>query len=67
MRPREAETLAAAGLRSTYRTWTALVRESLPGLRKALHELEGRDLVCWCAPLPCHRDVLLRLLALSPL
>jgi hypothetical protein len=24
-------------------------------------ELRGRDLVCWCAPLPCHADVLLRI------
>lgn len=24
-------------------------------------ELRGKDLVCWCAPLPCHGDVLLRL------
>ena len=23
-------------------------------------ELAGKDLVCWCAPLPCHGDVLLR-------
>lgn len=23
--------------------------------------LRGRDLVCWCAPLPCHADVLLDL------
>lgn len=23
-------------------------------------ELRGRDLVCWCAPLPCHGDVLLQ-------
>jgi hypothetical protein len=23
--------------------------------------LRGLDLVCWCAPLPCHGDVLLRL------
>jgi hypothetical protein len=30
-------------------------------LMDALHELTGRDLVCWCAPLPCHGDVLLRL------
>ncbi len=22
-------------------------------------ELQGKDLVCWCAPLPCHADVLL--------
>ena len=26
-----------------------------------LEELRGKDLVCWCAPLPCHADVLLRL------
>ncbi len=24
-----------------------------------LEELRGKDLVCWCAPLPCHADVLL--------
>jgi len=28
--------------------------------RQAREELRGRDLVCWCAPLPCHGDVLLR-------
>ena len=26
-----------------------------------LSELKGKDLVCWCAPLPCHADVLLEL------
>jgi hypothetical protein len=26
-----------------------------------LYELEGKDLVCWCAPLPCHADILLEL------
>lgn len=26
-----------------------------------IDELTGRDLVCWCAPLPCHADVLLGL------
>jgi hypothetical protein len=26
-----------------------------------LPELRRRDLVCWCAPKPCHGDVLLRL------
>jgi hypothetical protein len=25
----------------------------------AKHELRGRHLVCWCAPSPCHGDVLL--------
>jgi hypothetical protein len=31
-----------------------------PRLMSALHELRGRDLVCWCAPLPCHGDELLK-------
>ena len=26
-----------------------------------LKPLQGKDLVCWCAPLPCHADVLLEL------
>lgn len=25
-----------------------------------LEELRGKDLVCWCAPLPCHADVLMK-------
>lgn len=24
-------------------------------------ELRGHDLACWCAPLPCHGDVLLKI------
>lgn len=24
-------------------------------------ELKGKDLVCWCSPLPCHGDLLLAL------
>ena len=24
-----------------------------------IHELRGKDLVCWCAPAPCHGDLLL--------
>jgi hypothetical protein len=31
------------------------------GLINDVRELRGKDLVCWCAPLPCHGDVLLRL------
>lgn len=27
-------------------------------LLRALDELRGRDLVCFCAPLPCHGDLL---------
>ena len=30
-------------------------------LMSELVELRGKDLYCWCAPLPCHADVLLRL------
>ena len=26
-----------------------------------LGELRGKDLVCWCAPLPCHADILLEM------
>jgi hypothetical protein len=28
---------------------------------RAKVELKGKNLVCWCAPLPCHGDVLLSL------
>jgi hypothetical protein len=31
------------------------------GLIDGVHELRGLDLVCRCAPDPCHGDVLLRL------
>jgi len=30
-------------------------------LLRQLSELRGKDLVCWCSPLPCHADVLLQL------
>ena len=31
------------------------------GLLRALDELQGRDLVCFCTPQACHGDLLLRL------
>ena len=31
------------------------------GVQLDLEELRGKDLVCWCAPLPCHADILLDL------
>lgn len=40
-----------------YRDWI----ESRPELISALGELRGKNVVCWCAPLPCHGDVLLEL------
>ena len=27
---------------------------------EAWMRLQGRDLACWCAPLPCHGDVILK-------
>jgi len=33
-----------------------------PELLAALPDLGGKHLVCWCAPEPCHGDVLLELL-----
>jgi len=32
-----------------------------PQLLADLHEIKGKDLVCWCAPEACHGDVLARL------
>lgn len=40
-----------------YREWL----KGQPVLMGQLHELRGRDLVCWCAPQPCHGDILLEL------
>ena len=40
-----------------YRAWLF----EQPELVAALPELRGKDLACWCAPLPCHGDVLLDL------
>ena len=41
-----------------YRTWI----QATPELMAALDELRGRRLGCWCAPLPCHGDVLVEML-----
>jgi hypothetical protein len=32
-----------------------------PHLLKDIGELKGKNLVCWCAPAPCHADILLEL------
>lgn len=42
---------------TAYMAWFTLNKT----LQGDLHELRGKDLVCWCAPLPCHADVLLEL------
>lgn len=41
---------------SLYRTW---LNHNEPDLIEAAkRELKGKILGCWCAPLPCHGDVL---------
>jgi hypothetical protein len=40
-----------------YEAWLVQQRD----LMERLHELRGKDLVCWCAPCACHGDVLMRL------
>jgi len=42
---------------SKYRYWI----EDRPELLAALSELKGKRLVCYCAPKPCHGDVLAEL------
>lgn len=41
-----------------YRLWLA----QRPHLVAELRALQPSALVCWCAPLPCHADVLVRAL-----
>lgn len=31
-------------------------------LMACIHELEGKNLVCWCRPVPCHGDVIIKIL-----
>lgn len=42
-----------------YEAWLLAQPEMVERMRR---ELRGRDLVCWCAPLPCHGNIILRLL-----
>ena len=39
-----------------YEDW---VNEQIAAGLLSIEELRGKDLVCWCAPLPCHADILL--------
>jgi hypothetical protein len=40
-----------------YEAWL----QTQPHLLKAIHELRGKVLGCWCSPKACHGDVLARL------
>lgn len=37
----------------------AYLRRSPTLMAAAQRELKGKDLTCWCAPLPCHAQVLM--------
>ena len=41
-----------------YEAWLLRQQHLVEAARR---ELRGKDLVCWCAPLACHADVLLRI------
>lgn len=43
-----------------FRQW--IWRKDQIALRRQIRaELRGKDLVCWCSPLPCHADVLMEI------
>ena len=43
-----------------HKDWLFYSNEGM-ALLSSIGELRGYDLVCWCAPLPCHADILLEL------
>lgn len=44
-----------------YRAWIVSNDRVAAALRANVHLLRGKVLGCWCAPLPCHGDVLAEL------
>lgn len=45
------------------RKYEAWLRDQPELVERAKRELRGKVLGCWCAPLPCHGDVLARVAA----
>jgi O-acetyl-ADP-ribose deacetylase (regulator of RNase III) len=41
-----------------YRDWLDDAADHDAQVRAALEQVRGRDLACWCAPRPCHADVI---------
>ena len=58
-------TIGADGSRAEviamYREWITSDDRVAVALRANIHRLRGKVLGCWCAPLPCHGDVLAEL------
>lgn len=45
-----------------YEHWYIRPQLGNPGAKEAILDLRGKILGCWCAPEPCHGDILLRLI-----
>jgi len=47
-----------------YKAWAWQMADDQKNLDNGdwLRELRGKDLLCYCAPLPCHADILLEML-----
>lgn len=43
-----------------YRRWIWQQMHDNPEMLRLVAELEGCDLVCWCAPASCHGDILIK-------
>lgn len=46
-----------------YSTWLGRRICETPGFAEDLIALDGKILVCWCAPLPCHGDIMAKQIA----
>lgn len=53
--------LKFAAHRTAVKLYEGWINEQITAGFLGVEELRGKDLVCWCAPLPCHADILLRL------
>lgn len=45
-----------------YEEWFKARLKKYSKFRRAVEKLRGKNLICWCAPLECHGDVILRYL-----
>ena len=53
-------TVKRYGLEKCLKLYEEKIRRT-PELMSAIHELEGKQLGCWCNPFPCHGDILIKL------
>ena len=53
---------ARADIMTQYETYLRRELAASPTLLAALLSLRGKKLGCWCSPLPCHGDILLKII-----